>query len=191
MGKLYCLMGKSAAGKDSIYAELLKRKKNLKKVVTYTTRPMRSGEREGVEYHFVSEEIMRRMHKEDRIIECREYPTVYGPWFYFTADDGQINPDTGSYLMIGTLDAYVALRKRYGEAVVPIYVETDDGERLARALERERSQKEPKYEELCRRFLADAVDFSEKRIEEAGITVRYKNEDFSHCVEEIIKNMVQ
>ena len=39
--------------------------------------------------------------------------------------------------------------------MVPLYVEVDDGLRLSRALERERKQTEPKYAEMCRRFLAD------------------------------------
>ena len=42
----------------------------------------------------------------------------------------------------------------------------EDGERLSRALNRERMQESPKYEELCRRFLSDAKDFSEERYED-------------------------
>lgn len=45
-----------------------------------------------------------------------------------------------------------------------IYIEVEDGERLARALHREGKQEEPRYEEMCRRFLADQVDFSEEKI---------------------------
>ena len=48
------------------------------------------------------------------------------------------------------------------ENVIPIYIQVDDGVRLERALERERTQKEPKYAELCRRFLADEKDFRKK-----------------------------
>ena len=48
--------------------------------------------------------------------------------------------------------------------------------RLQRALERERRQENPKYEELCRRFLADEKDFSEEKLKEAGITKRFCNE---------------
>ena len=66
--------------------------------------------------------------------------------------------------MIGTLEAYLQIRDYFGkEKVVPIYIEVEDGERLSRALGREKLQKEPKYEEMCRRFLADAADFSEER----------------------------
>ena len=58
----------------------------------------------------------------------------------------------------------VKLKDYFGEqALVPLYVEVDDGLRLSRALERERRQKEPKYAEMCRRFLADCEDFSEEK----------------------------
>lgn len=49
--------------------------------------------------------------------------------------------------------------------------------RLARALDRERSQIKPNYDEMCRRFLADSADFSEENLEKAGIksVFRMKN----------------
>ena len=59
MGKIYCIMGKSSTGKDSFYKKLLEdRELNLKKIVMYTTRPIRAGEVNGVEYFFVNEEKM-------------------------------------------------------------------------------------------------------------------------------------
>ena len=186
MGKLFCLMGKSASGKDSIYRKILERRPELKEVITYTTRPKRDGETEGVQYHFVDEDRMMELENEGRIIERREYPTVYGAWYYFTADDGQIEPGE-SYLMIGTLEAYVALKKYFGDEIVcPLYIEVEDGVRLERALARERGQKEPKLEEICRRFLADSEDFSEKRLEEAGVKNRYINESLEACVSNIL-----
>ena len=57
--------------------------------------------------------------------------------------------------------------------MVPLYIEVDDGLRLSRALERERKQTEPKYAEMCRRFLADCEDFTEEKIAEAGIVRRF------------------
>ena len=64
-------------------------------------------------------------------------------------------------------------------------IELDDGERLMRALDRERRQENPKYEEMCRRFLADSEDFSEEKIKEAGITKRFLNDDLERCIREI------
>ena len=64
-------------------------------------------------------------------------------------------------------------------------IELDDGIRLQRALDREKAQDQPKYEEMCRRFLADAEDFSEERIRQAGIVKRFYNNDLEECLEEI------
>ena len=59
--------------------------------------------------------------------------------------------------------------------VLPIYIEVDDGIRLTRALEREKRQENPKYEEMCRRFLADQRDFSPENISNAKITNIFNN----------------
>ena len=82
--------------------------------------------------------------------------------------------------------SYRALRKYFGESyIVPIYLEVEDGLRLVRALERERRQDEPKYAEMCRRFLADEEDFSEENLIKSGITERFCNEDLAACLDKI------
>ena len=186
MGKIYYVMGKSCSGKDTIYRRLTERHPELRVVVPYTTRPIREGEQDGVEYFFVDREKMEEMQAAGRIIELRSYNTVLGVWNYFTADDGQIDLAAHSYLIIGTLVSYEAMRDYYGaEALVPIYVEVEDGTRLERAIGRERKQAKPQYEEMCRRFLADAEDFSEEKLCRAGITKRFINTDLEQCLEEI------
>ena len=186
MGKIFYIMGKSASGKDTIYKELIEKMPQFHSIVPYTTRPMREGEKDGVEYFFVDQERFDEMMDEEKIIEFRSYNTKCGIWTYFTADDGQVDLENADYLGIGTLESYVKMREYYGEeALCPIYIEVEDGERLARALNRERSQKTPRYEEMCRRFLADQEDFSEEKIAAAGIKKRFQNIDLEKCVEEI------
>lgn len=51
MGYIFYVMGKSAAGKDTIYKELVRRFPEYGTVRMYTTRPIRDGEQEGVEYY--------------------------------------------------------------------------------------------------------------------------------------------
>lgn len=151
MGKIFYLMGKSASGKDSIYKRLRDKCPELRNIVLYTTRPMRDGEREGVEYHFINSEQLKKLERLGKIIEVRTYQTMFGLWSYATVDDGQIDLEQKNYLAIGTLDSYKKLREYYGEnALIPLYVTVDDGVRLERALARERQQREPKYSELCR-----------------------------------------
>lgn len=187
MGKLIYLIGKSSSGKDTIYRELLKTQElTLKKVVLYTTRPIREGEKEGVQYNFVDDETFFALKKDGKVIEDRQYNTYYGLWRYFTVDDGMIDLEHHNYLIIGTLESYVRTAEYYGsDKVLPIYLDLDDGIRLQRALNREMTQEVPKYEEMCRRFLADSEDFSDDKMEEAGITKRFNNEDLNKCLEEI------
>ena len=194
MGKIYYLMGKSATGKDHIYERLLKDERlDLKKVVIYTTRPMRSGEEDGVQYHFTDHAFLEERRKDGTLIESRVYHTIHGPWYYFTVDDGAANVEGPSLLAIGTLESYKKMRTYYGaDRVVPIYIEVDDGLRLQRALQRERKQAKPQYEEMCRRFLADQEDFSPEKLQEAGITRRYENNDtLDACIERIAQTILR
>ena len=193
MGKIYCIMGKSSSGKDSIYKMLMQDEElSLKKVIPYTTRPMRSGEREGVEYYFCSEEQLAAFEEAGKVIELRAYQTVHGIWKYFTVNDHQIADEKQDYLLIGTLESYLKIRDYFGrERVVPIYVEVEDGERLMRAIERERMQGEPRYEEMCRRFLADSADFSEEKLKSAQIETRFVNRDLIETVQNIKNFMLK
>lgn len=187
MGKIICLMGKSSTGKDTIFNALLQdMRPELNRIVSYTTRPIRNGEEEGWGYHFVTEADFQRLEEEGRIIEQRIYHTCHGPWRYFTADDERLELEKGNYAMIGTLESYRQMQAYFGrEVMIPVLIELDDGERLQRALDRERSQENPKYEEMCRRFLADGEDFSEDRIKEAGITKSFENRELKNTIEQI------
>ena len=137
----------------------------LKTVTMYTTRPIRDGEQNGVEYFFVDRSYLEQCRKDGILIECRTYDTVYGPWSYFTADDGQIDLKTGNYLIMGTLESYGKMRAYYGEeALVPIYIYVEDGLRLRR-------------------------DFSPGRLEESSITRQYENVVLEDCLREIVQEI--
>lgn len=187
MGKIYYMMGKSSSGKDTLFKEVKKALPWLQTITLYTTRPIREGERDGIEYFFVSEDTLNAYEKQGKVIEQRAYDTVHGIWKYATVDDDQINLGTSDYLVIGTLQSYEQMQKFYGpDKLVPIYIEVEDGERLARALAREREQEAPKYAELCRRFLADTKDFAEENLKSLGIQKRFVNDNRTRCLEEII-----
>ena len=190
MGKIYYMMGKSSSGKDTLFKEVKSALPELHGIILYTTRPIREGERNGVEYYFVSEDTLDTYEQEGKVIELRAYHTVHGIWKYATVDDGQVDLSKGSYLAIGTLESYEKMLAYYGsEKLVPLYIEVEDGERLMRALMRERKQETPKYAELCRRFLADTEDFSEEKLQMLGITRRYINDDKARCLEELIREI--
>ena len=210
------IMGKSGSGKDMIYRRLLSDPQlHLKPLVMYTTRPIRSDEIDGRDYHFTDEEHLQKLLDAGKVIELRQYHTMHGLWSYFTVDDEQLSslaaghaaaaaldqetktsdpgtavpaaPGKEHILGIGTLQSWKQLKNYYGESqLVPVYLEVEDGLRLSRALKRERKQKQPKYEEMCRRFLADQEDFSEERLKDAGITKFFQNNlEKDDCFQEV------
>lgn len=187
MGRIICLMGKSAAGKDTVFKELLADKElGLQRIVPYTTRPVREGEKNGEQYYFTDEDTFRRLQNAGKVIEDRAYHTRHGLWRYFTVNDSQLEDEGRNYIVIGTLEAYRKLRDYFGSGrMLPVLLELEDGTRLQRALDREKMQEEPKYAEMCRRFLADSEDFSEEKISEAGIERRFCNEELSRCLDEV------
>lgn len=192
MAKIYVIMGKSSSGKDTVYSHLKECvSPKFNTVVMYTTRPMREGECDGREYYFTDEKAVQRLEDEGKIIELRAYNTVHGEWKYFTVDDGQIDVNSNNnYLIIATLEAYKKYLSYYGkDVVIPIYIEVEDGIRIHRALAREDKQEQPKYAEMCRRFLADELDFSEEKIMELDIGIRYNNKDLQECISNILADV--
>ncbi len=193
MAKIFYLMGKSSSGKDTIYKKLIENETlALQNIVLYTTRPIRTGEKDGLDYHFVTEEVMKQMQQDHKLIECRTYDTCYGKWHYFTANDGNIDLQERSYIIIGTIESFMKTRDYYGaDKVLPVMICLDDGVRLQRALDREKGQDHPKYSEMCRRFLADETDFSEEKKAEAGIDREFVNDDLEQCLKEIEQFILQ
>lgn len=201
MGKIFVVMGKTSSGKDTVYKRVLDSlgasagEAAPKTVVIYTTRPMRPGETNGVEYFFATEEELQKFREEGKVIEERCFHTVHGPWYYFTVNDGQIDLENHSYLMINTLAGFEMIRSYYkdmaasqnevNDVVIPIYIEADAKDRLIRYINRESLQKNPNYKEVCRRFLADEEDFAEEELQRLGITKRYFNRDLDECCKEI------
>ena len=71
-------MGKSASGKDHIYAALLENgQRKLKRLVLYTTRPRRDGEEDGREYFFRTKEYFEQMIAQDKLLEYAQYVENY------------------------------------------------------------------------------------------------------------------
>jgi len=94
---------------------------------------------------------------------------MHGILNYFTCSDSI--DLCNNYLTVNTLEAYDQFLKYFGdECLIPILIKIDLRIRLQRALDRERSQTNPKYEEMCRRFLADSEDFSLENIRKRNIT---------------------
>ena len=94
MGRIICLMGRSATGKDTIFKRLAQDPQlGLCRIVPYTTRPIREGEKDGVDYFFTHEDVFQALRSSGRIIEERAYHTIHGLWRYFTVNDGQLQDE--------------------------------------------------------------------------------------------------
>lgn len=189
MKKIFVFMGKSSSGKDTLFKELLKSATELDVVpyVLYTTRPMRENEEHGKDYFFVTDEKFEKLISEGKMIEYRAYNTVHGVWKYGTVSDNQFDTDKNIAIIL-TLEGYNSLADSKvisNKDIIPIYIEVEDGERLTRALAREKQQKQPKYKELCRRFIADSEDFSEENLQSSKINVRFENNNLEFCLNKI------
>lgn len=193
MGKIFYVMGKSSSGKDTIYKSILDRmqsKKNIKTLTIYTTRPMRAGESQGKEYHFVNESTWNELNKAGKIIESRIYKRVQDEVKYFTVDDENINLHDINYIGIGTLESYEQMCNYYGaEIMTPIYIQVEDGQRLLRAIERESQQEKEiqNFKEICRRYIADEDDFSQEKLEQLKIQPRFENKILEECTNIILE----
>ncbi len=188
MGYIYCIIGKSGTGKDTVLENLLHSDDiDITKIVPHTTRPKRENEHDGVQYHFVSNEELLRMENDGQVIEKRTYNTVYGEWTYFTSTQ-ELN-DYTDYGIITTQKALQKFFDKFGqERIYVFYLKLDDKERLERCIARESVQDVPNYKEVCRRFLADEEDFDESEL------ASYKNCSIidtmctpKECAESIVK----
>ena len=72
MKKIIVLLGASATGKDTV-AKHISEKYNIPMAISYTTRPMRSNETQGVEYYFISDDEMHEKFKNGEVIEYTSY----------------------------------------------------------------------------------------------------------------------
>ena len=192
---LFYIMGKSSTGKDTIYKKITE-KIDIEEYVSYTTRPMRDEEKDGREYHFISEDKMNMYKQQGSMIECRTYQTVHGPWMYATINDEQFHK-TGNMITVGTLESYQKIKKYLDEnktniRLYPIYLQISEELRRDRAIQRENKQKNPDFKEMERRLEADNIDFADENLKKCGINEKntFLNIDLSECVtyiEEYIK----
>ena len=150
MYKIIAIMGEAGSGKDSLMQEILKLKPEFHEIISCTTRPMREGEAEGVNYYYYTPEQFGDRVLHDEMLEC----TVFNDWFYGTSYDsvrsdciniGVFNP-TGVESLLARPDVDVKV----------IRVVAEDKTRLIRQLNREEW---PDVREIVRRFNADWMDF--------------------------------
>ena len=161
--KIIVLMGKSASGKDFIMNKLVK-EYGFKRVISHTTRPIRNGETNGKEYYFISLDKFLNMSLKDNFIECREYNTQQGLWYYGLSKHEIDLTDDNKYVVILDFNGLKALEgylKSVGmeDKLTSVYIDAKAQVRLQRSLSREGEMTDEQVMEVIRRLEADERDF--------------------------------
>lgn len=164
--KILIIIGKTASGKDSVVKKLVENGYN--KVITYTTRQMRKGEKQDITYHFISEEEFKRKIEGGFFAEYKTYNTEFGVWYYGTALEDFENADDKSVIIL-TPDGYRDVINKLTKRPISIYLYANNQTIKKRLIKRDDDPKEAE-----RRLLHDNEDF--KGIENEVDKIVYNND---------------
>lgn len=179
------LLGKSASGKDTIVRKLIEQKE-YKRIITWTTRPMRPGEKEGVTYHYTTEDDFKKKINEGFFVEWKKYETVKGTWYYGTALDDIMDARGDDYrVIILTKDGLEKMNSFCSHLVdinlLSVYLDVDTKVIKQRLLKRGDDKKE-----ADRRIKYDKKDF--KGIENmVDVVIENNHRDIQEVVNMIHK----
>lgn len=160
MKKIIVLLGASATGKDTI-AKHISEKYSIPIAVSYTTRPMRSNETQGVEYYFVSDDEMHEKFKNGEVIEHTSY-YIQSEDVSYTYANVISEFEKGDYILtiLNPHGLYQFKQSLYKDNLVSIMLNCDDRVRLIRSLDRDENVN---VYEVLDRFRRDELDFVERR----------------------------
>lgn len=149
--KILALFGKSGAGKDTIQ-KWLTTNYNMNGIISCTTRPPRDYERNGIHYHFLSNEEFAQKVLNMSMLEA----TVFNDWCYGTPIES-LRKDKIN-VGVFNIQGIECLLQDNRLDILPIFIDCSDKKRLLRNIKRE---KVPNCLEICRRFITDEKDFSD------------------------------
>ena len=163
------VVGESGSGKTSLVNAFCEKHPEYKRVVTYTTRPMREGEVDGVDYNFVSVDQFKKMIEENKFVEHN----MYRGWYYGTSLDG-VNWSLDNVIAVltpaGLRELMRTAKGSHNMTLVSVYLDVDRRSRLIKMLERGDD-----IEEAYRRNLSDVGQFDgiKKEVDHYIINYRY------------------
>ena len=150
--KVVAILGKSAAGKDTIQNWLVNTDANIKKIVSCTTRPKRDYEEDGKDYYFISVEEFTYKLLEGSMLEAVSFKDNFYGSCLSELDKNKIN------IAVFELNGIYALLEDPRIDLMCIYIDVDDKVRLLRALKREQN---PDCLKICERFLEENKVFAD------------------------------
>ena len=146
------LVGKTASGKTTVANELCKHH-GYKRIITYTTRPMRENEVQDVDYHFISDEQFNKMVENNEFTEYKRYNTAHGVWSYGSIITLEQEYSDDCYVIILTPQGLKDLSKRISRYIA-FYLNVDFKTQLERL--KKRGDEE---QQIIKRLKNDAKDF--------------------------------
>lgn len=174
------IVGESASGKSTLAKQFVKDNPSFSRIVTYTTRPKREGEIDGIDYHFVSDEVFDSMVKQGSFVEHASYRG----WKYGTA----INFGNTENKIVVLTPAGARAFRRYKTIhpelhlnVLVMYLKVDRRSRLIKML-----QRGDDLEEAYRRSLSDVGQFDSFEDEADFILENY---NYTKSVSNLAQNL--
>lgn len=173
MIKLVALCGKAGAGKDTVLRRIMELyPEKFNEIVSCTTRPPREGEREGVNYYFLTTEQFGEKIINGDMLEC----TVFRNWHYGT----MLSSLSRDKVNIGVFNpAGIACLAEDKKVDLSVYwIDAPDRDRLVRQLLREN---DPDIEEIFRRYKTDEEDFLDMDDFDYTLLKNVTKEDLETC----------
>lgn len=152
--KIIVLMGETGSGKDYLMNHLLKSNPSLKRTVTYTDRPKRNGEIDGVDYYFVSKKEMKEMIDNGDMLEYSSYNIADGDVYTYGTHKLSFSNDEIEQIVILDYKGFKRVQKMLPKRVVGFMIYLDENQRRENYKNRGGS-----IEEYERRSREDATKF--------------------------------
>lgn len=166
------IIGKTASGKDTIVKKLVE-KYGYKKMISYTTRPMRQNEKQDVDYHFIDKEDFLNKVENNFFMEYKKFETAFGDWWYGSSETDYLNAGKDTIKIIepnGLQDILYKIKKnKLNITPICIYIYANNKTIKKRLMQRGDDKKEAK-----RRLERDNKDF--KGVVDIVDRIFYNNE---------------
>ena len=175
MNKLFMLLGRSSCGKDTLMKRVIDEGLAYP-LIYHTTRHIREGEINGVQYFFGDENDFKKSEESGSILEYRSYNVHGSVWYYWTEYDIQFRQNK-NLICTGTLDMLKSYRDKIIDYdIIPIMITVNDLLLVERALGREKQMATPNIVEMCRRYISDYEDYSSDKVRESNIQYFISND---------------
>lgn len=148
---LLILTGRSGSGKDTI-AQYLKQIHNFERIVTYTTRPKRDYEVDGVDYHFISENEFKQKEKEGFFLETTSFTNSDKKKLYYGTSFESLETKKKAILILNP--SGVKELRNYNFNACIVHIDADDN-----IISNRLAMRGDKSKEIKRRMKADKKDF--------------------------------